>query len=233
LDKPYDTPYINDPGIVRARAGDIPLIVPQLQQKLLKAAIIPHTHTEAFKRAAATIDHGLLSALSDEQSFRYDFNRHAFIPEGGLNRTIATQIQNTPILWSQIQRAVYALKGHEHREDEIFINVFSALPETQELGIVPAFHQDTETAAHITICGAGLEFITGPLTPEEESTLDSIWFEDKHHHRLDDLPQWKIRIQTANAGDMVLFDEDFYHRSTSKIWAEGRLAVIAYTPWPL
>ncbi|MEZ5918702.1 MAG: hypothetical protein R3D66_01865, partial [Alphaproteobacteria bacterium] len=130
-------------------------------------------------------------------------------------------------------RAAYALKGHEHREGEIFINILSALPQTQELGVNPAFHQDIETIAHITICGGGLEFITGPLTPKEAKTLDTIWLEDEGHHRLDALPQWKSRIQATNAGDMILFDEELYHRSTSKIWEDGRLAVIAYTPYPL
>lgn len=103
------------------------------------------------------------------------------------------------------------------RMGEYGYHIFQAFPEMANDGYYGTWHTHQDINAHLTLSGAGLEWLPGDISLDDAK---------KHPERYND------RIQRIEIGDLAVFGE-IIHRSSHKIPEQGQFAILAHGPYDL
>ncbi len=237
----------NDPDIVYA-TEDMTQIVPLVWQRFIKAAIFRVANPDIFNKAASQITTEQMNNFQHSPAFCYengvlklDTEFRDYKTENGKKppNKIPTQedLKIYPdTLLHEMNRVWDIFKPHMP-EEQITTSFYAAAPKSVKYGYAPLFHAGDPISVHSTVGGGRLEFIAGSLSNKQKKVLDdciqNLHLGEEPSQReiisliksFNNLPELKDKVFKTNYGDMVVFAEDFYHRSPSGIYEQGQLAV--------
>ncbi len=229
------TPYIADDESIVYAPYDPELVRQLLDSGIAKAVIIPCSNMDAFNRFVQDIQDHHIEALKElAEIIIRDRSGRLVIHPGAFKKRKNNRISKpereslTPFLWRQISSLFRILSSFPIEKEGFELNTLSR--EKGGTGFYPAFHIDGLTA-HMTLSGATIEFLSH-VDDEQIARLLSPKSKDEEalllESRVSNDPQWVGRLHRTQPGDIIVWKEDFVHRSSPKIREQGQFALAVW-----